>query len=120
MGTDVREEPGNLNVMRITGLLRKSELDAAQAAMTKKLVDDPQLRIKLLIVVKDFQGWEGHVNWGDIGFYIEYGDRIDKIALVADPKCEKELMMFLGAGIRPTPLRYFPPAQIDEARVWLL
>ena len=120
MGINVEEGLENLNIMRITGLLKKSDLDEVQAAMAKKLADDPQLRIKLLIIVEDFKGWEGHVNWGDMSFYIEYGDRIDKIALVADPKREKELMMFLGAGIRPVPLKYFPPDQIDQARMWLV
>jgi hypothetical protein len=120
MGIKVEEGLDNLNIMRITGLIKKPELDTVQAAMAKKLVDNPQLRIKLLIIVEDFKGWEGNVDWGDMSFYIEHGDKIDKIALVADPKREKELMMFLGAGIRPTPLKYFPPEQIDQARVWLL
>ncbi len=119
MGITVKEGLGNLNVMKITGLLRKSELDAVLAEAAKKLVADPQLRIKLLIIVEDFQGWEGNSNWGDMSFYIEHGDKIEKIALVADPKRANELMMFLGAGIRPTPLKYFPPDQIDQARIWL-
>jgi hypothetical protein len=28
-------------------------------------------------------------------------------------------MMFMGAGIRPSPLKFFPPEQIAQARAWL-
>jgi hypothetical protein len=120
MGITVKEGLGNLNVIQISGMLRKSELDAVLAVVAKKLIADPQLRIKLLIIVEDFKGWEGDVNWGDMSFYIEHGSKIEKIALVADKKREAELMMFMGAGIRPTPLKYFPPDQIDQARIWLV
>ncbi len=119
MGIAIQEESGNLSVMRISGVLRKSELDAVQAAAAKKLTADPQLRIKLLIIVEDFKGWQGNADWGDMSFYAEYGDKIAKIALVADPKHETGLMMFMGGGIRPTPLKFFPLDQIDQARKWL-
>jgi len=119
MGITVKEGIGNLKVMQISGQLKKSELDTVLAEAAKKLTADPQLRIKLLIIVKDFKGWEGGADWGDMSFYIEHGDKIEKIALVADPKRANELMMFMGAGIRPTPLKFFPPDQIEQARKWL-
>jgi hypothetical protein len=117
MGITVQEELGDLAVMRITGQLKKSELDAVQAAASKKLNNDS--RVKLLMIVEDFKGWEGGVDWGDMSFYAEYGDKIAKIAIVADPKREADLMMFMGAGIRPSPIKFFPLGQVAEARAWL-
>jgi hypothetical protein len=119
MGIKIHEEMGNVTVMRITGQLKKSELDAVQAATAKKLDADPQLRIKLLIIVENFLGWEGSADWSDVSFYAEHGDKIEKIALVADQKLQEELMMFLGAGIRPSPLKFFLPDQLEQAREWL-
>jgi hypothetical protein len=117
MGITVKEEGGNVSVVQITGLLKKSEIDAVQAAAAKKLADGS--RIKLLIIVEDFKGWQNSDDWGDINFYAEHGDKITKIAIVADPKHETDLMMFMGAGIRPTPQKFFPPDQIEQARKWL-
>ena len=119
MGVTIKQEDGNVYVMRITGQLKKSELDAVQAATAKKLTADPQLRIKLLIIVENFQGWEHSTEWSDVSFYAEHGDKIEKIAIVADPKHQEELMMFMGAGIRPSPLKFFPPGQIKQACAWL-
>jgi len=117
MSITVQEESENLFVMQITGQLKKSELDAVQAAEAKKL--DSNSRVKLLIIVEDFKGWEGGVNWGDMSFYAEHGDKIAKIAIVGDPKRESDWMMFMGAGIRPSPLKFFQPEQVEQARAWL-
>ena len=117
MGITVQEESGGLAVMRITGQLKKSELDAVQGVASKKL--DQSASVKLLIIVEDFKGWEGGVDWGDMSFYAEHGNKIAKIAIVADPKRESDWMMFMGAGIRPSPLKFFPPDQLSQARAWL-
>ncbi|OHB45751.1 MAG: hypothetical protein A2178_01025 [Planctomycetes bacterium GWC2_49_10] len=117
MAMTVEEESGNVRVIRVNGLLKKSELDAVQVAEAKKLAY--YSRVKLLIIVENFEGWEGGVNWGDMSFYAEHGDKITKIAIVGDPKREADLMMFMGAGIRPSPLKFFPPQQLEQAQKWL-
>jgi hypothetical protein len=119
MAVTVQQESGGLSVMRIKGLLKKSELDAVQAAAAKQFSAQPDIRVKLLMIIENFEGWEGGVDWGDMSFYAAYGDRIMKIAIVADPKREADLMMFMGAGIRPSPIKFFPPEQIAQARAWL-
>ncbi|HAL44785.1 MAG: hypothetical protein A2Y12_20340 [Planctomycetes bacterium GWF2_42_9] len=118
MSITTQEENG-LSILRITGQLKKSELDAVQAATAKDFIADPKLKLKLLIIVEDFKGWEADVDWSDMSFYFEYGEKIAKIALVADPKRETELMMFIGSGIRPAPMKFFPPDKIEQAREWL-
>ncbi len=119
MGVTIKNENGNLSVMCITGVLKKSEFDAVQAAATKILDNDPSLRIKLLLVVENFEGWERGVNWDDMSFYAAHGNDIAKIAIVGDPKWETELKMFTGAGFRAAPVKFFPPEQLSQARVWL-
>jgi hypothetical protein len=54
-----------------------------------------------------------------MSFYFEHGEKITKIALVADARKKAELMMFLGEGIRPIPMKFFSPDQIEDARKWL-
>jgi len=119
MGATIRQQQGDVYVMRITGLLKKSELDALQASAAKMLDYDPLLRVRLLILVEKFEGWERNPDWGDMSFYAEHGDKITKIAIVGDPKWETEFKMFTGAGFRPAPVKFYPSDQLQQARTWL-
>jgi hypothetical protein len=118
MGITAHEESGNVFVIRISGLIKKAEWDAAQALAAKKWENIDN--IKMLIVLEDFKGWEKNDNWGDMSFYIQHREKITKIAFVGNPKHEAEMLMFSGAGFRPAPVKYFPPSQIDLARKWLV
>lgn len=119
MGAAIGQQQGDVYVMRITGLLKKSELDALQTAAAKVLDHDPLLRAKLLILLERFEGWERNPDWGDMTFYVEHGDRITKIAIVGDPQWETEFKMFTGAGFRAAPVRFYPTDQLQQARAWL-
>jgi len=117
MGVTIRQEDGNLKVLLITGLLKKSELDAVLAAEARQW--DPATRIQALIIVEDFEGWERNADWGDTSFFFKHDDQIVKVAIVADRKWETDFLMFLGAGIRRAPVKFFPPHQLSRARTWL-
>jgi len=71
------------------------------------------------VIVTDFKGWGRGVDWGDMTFFETYGNQIDKIAFVADPRWETELLMFVGTGFRRAPVKFFPMNQLAEARAWL-
>lgn len=119
MAVTFQQENDTLVVIRINGLLKKSELDSVQAAAAKQLADKGQISVKILVIVENFDGWEGGADWGDMSFYAEHGDKMAKIAIVGDPKREADWMMFMGSGIRPSPIKFFPPSQIAQARAWL-
>jgi len=117
MGATIQQESGNVKVLRITGLLTKSELDAALAAEAGQW--GPATRVKVLVIVEEFKGWERGADWGDTTFFAVHDKQIDKIAIVADPRWETEVLMFAGAGIRRGPVKFFPPNQLAHARAWL-
>jgi hypothetical protein len=119
MAVTLKQEYGNIYSMRITGVLKKSELDAAQASAAKMLDSDQSLRVKLMIIVVNFTGWERGVNWDDMSFYTKYGDKITKMAIICDPKLEGEFKMFSGAGFRAAPVKFFPANLLEQARIWL-
>jgi hypothetical protein len=77
-------------------------------------------KIKVLLVLEGFQGWEKGSDWGDITFTAAHGDDIEKIAIVGDPKWETEALMFVGAGIRRTPVKFFNTSGTTQARAWLV
>jgi len=71
------------------------------------------------VILENFKGWERGADWGDTTFFETHGDRIDKIAVVADPKWEVEALAFAGTGFRRAPVEFFPADQLTSARVWL-
>ncbi len=117
MGVTIEREKGNLIVLRIRGLLRKSEWDAVLPTEARQW--GPTTRVKVLVILEDFKGWERGADWGDITFFDTYGDQIDKIAIVADAKWEAEILAFAGAGFRRAPVKFFPVSQLTLARAWL-
>lgn len=119
MGITVHQE-NEITILRLTGQFIKSELDAVQSMAAKDFAANPKLLIKMLLIVEDFKGWQAGVDWGEMSFYFEHGDKITKIALVSDPKRQAELMMFLGSGIRSAPVKAFLPTQAEQAKQWLL
>lgn len=116
MGASIIEQDGNLRVLRITGLLKKSELDDVQ----KTVVGQHDSHIRLLVTAEGFQGWERGADWGDMTFFSTYGDLIEKIAIVAPVRWETDLMMFAAAGLRRAPIQFFSEGQLTKARAWLM
>jgi len=117
VGVTIQREEGDFLVLRITGLLRKSELDAALGAEARKW--GSATRIRALVMMEEFEGFERGANWGDISFLVEHDRQIDKIAIVADSKWEVETLSFAGAGFRQGQVKFFPRSQAAQARAWL-
>ena len=117
MGVTIQQEEGNLRVLRISGVLKKTELDAALEAEARKW--KPATKVKVLAILEDFKGWERGADWGDITFMVGHDDQIEKMAIVADQKWESEAMIFAGKGFRKAEVKFFPTNQLALARAWL-
>jgi hypothetical protein len=117
MSLTVQPETGDIHVMKISGLLRKSEVDAVQGAAAKMF--ETVEKVELLVVAENFQGWESGTGWGDLSFFLKYGDRVEKIAIVAEEKWKDQFLAFFGAGFRKAPVKFFPASQLAEAKSWL-
>jgi hypothetical protein len=117
MGATIQQEEGNLRVLRITGLLKKSEFDAALEAEARKW--KPTTKVKVLVILEDFKGWERGADWGDITFMVGHDDQIEKMAIVAEPRWESEALIFAGKGFRKAEVKFFPANQVKLARAWL-
>ena len=118
MGATIRQDPTGISVVRISGALRKEEMDAIQAAGIKGVGPHDDARV-LVMVEPDFSGWVGSEVWNDMTFFVEHGDRIAKIAIVGDPKWESRMLMFTGAGFRRAPVKYFAGSRLADAYAWL-
>ena len=117
MSATIEREEGNLRVLRITGLLRKSEFDAVLAAEANQW--GPETRVKVLVILEDFKGWERCADWGDVTFFFSHDHQIEKIAIVADPRWETGATVFAGTGLRQGQVKFFSANQLTLARAWL-
>jgi hypothetical protein len=117
MKDKITNEDGNLWVLRVSGLLKKTDVDDAQEYLWSQV--PAGTKIRQLVLLTNFAGWEKSEAWNDMSTLENHGDDFERIAVVGDPKWETEGLMFLGAGLRKTEIRFFPPEGESTARAWL-
>jgi stage II sporulation SpoAA-like protein len=115
MAMEMHIEGERLLLVRIQGILRRAELDESQRVAAKIISEAGTVRA--LILLDGFQGWERTEKWGDVSFLVAHDSHIEKIAIVGDERWRDEVLMFAGAGVRQSPIRYFNDAA--GARAWL-
>ena len=111
------EQHDRLLVLRVSGELKKSELDAVQFEFVKKNAGAGT--VKLLVLLENFTGWERGADWGDTDFFFSHRNEFEKIAVVGNPRWEAQVLAFSGAGLRKGPVKFFPETNESEARAWL-
>lgn len=117
MPATLRRESGNTYRLDIDGVLWRRDLDAVEQAAADAIKRDG--RIRLLVVLERFAGWEPGMGWRDMGFYIRHGDDIERIAIVGDETWRSEALMFAGADLRQAAVEYFPLPDMARATTWL-
>ena len=117
MPVQIKYEPNDICVLRISGILKRSEFGAEQSALVRNI--DTGSKPRLLVILEDFEGWERGADWNDLDFMISHGGEISKIAIVAEPRWEALALAFAGAGVRRAPVKFFPPSELEQARSWL-
>jgi hypothetical protein len=70
--------------VRISGIMKLADQQSLQASGMELIAQHKKVR--LLVTLEDFQGWEQGVDWGDIGFLLAYGNDVAKIAFVGDER----------------------------------
>jgi hypothetical protein len=117
MPVEIIDASGKLLQLKVRGMLKKTDherlIQIAKEAIAR------EGKIKALIVVEDFQGWERHEAWGDVSFMMEEGQHIEKMAIIGDEKWRDDALAFTAKGFRPTAIEFFPVSRLNEARTWL-
>ena len=117
MPVQIKYEPNETCVLRISGILKRFEFGAEEKALARHI--DSGSNPCLLVILENFEGWEGGADWNDLDFYISHGRKISKIAIVAERRWEPLALAFAGAGVRRAPVKFFPPNEPEQARSWL-
>ncbi len=108
---------GNVGLFRVSGELRKTELKQVQQECEAEIQKIG--KIKILIILDNFHGWEKGVSWSDWAFAERNDANILKFAIVGGEKWKDSTYAFLAKGLRPMPIEFFTPSQQAEAREWL-
>src|SRR6266480_1710821 len=118
MPLQIQYRPNDIYVLRISGILKRSEFAAEQSALALQI--DSGSKPRLLVILENFEGWERGADWGnDFDFLFVHSGKISKIAVVAEPRWETLALAFAGAGVRRAPVKFFPPNELEKARSWL-
>ena len=105
MPLQIQYQPHDMYVLRISGILKRSEFAAEQSALARQI--DTGSKPRLLVILENFEGWERGADWNDLDFMMSHGAKISKIAIVGEPRWETLALAFAGAGVRRAPVKFF-------------
>lgn len=117
MACDIVRTDGAVLYARISGIMRVADLKSLQSAGMNVIRQG--IKPRLLVTLENFQGWEKGADWGDVGFQIDHGKDIAKIAFVGDEKWKDDAFAFVGKGLRTTQIEFFSSATLKEADSWI-
>ena len=117
MPITTQHERDNIYRVELTGSLRKADFDGSQEQLAGEIGRIGPIR--LLFLLRDFDGWQRDGDWNDLSFYVGYGDRIERIAIVGPDRWRAETMMFAAADLRRAPVEFFTEDALEGARTWL-
>lgn len=75
-------------------------------------------KVRLLVVMHDFHGWDAGALWEDIKFDVKHFNDIERLAIVGESKWEKGMSVFCRP-FTTAKIKYFDQSEIDAAREWI-
>jgi hypothetical protein len=117
MSISMQHERDNVYRVELGGTLRKADLDRCQTQLLGEIGRVGCVR--LLFVLRGFEGWSSDEGWNDLSFYIAHGDQIERIAIVGPERWRDESLMFAAADLRRAPVEFFHEDALASARTWL-
>ena len=110
-------EGNNLAVVHVSGQLGLDEYQQIQNQTHSAIQHVGE--IKILVLLKDFEGWATGKGWEDTSMAEQLDPYLKKMAIVGDEKWRDLVEVFTLKGLRPVPIEYFASDSDKEARRWL-
>ena len=107
---------GKILEVRVSGKLAHSDYQHFVPAFEAQVHKHGKIRV--LVEMADFHGWETAALWDDIKFDIRHFSNIDRLAMVGDKAWEKGMSTFCKP-FTTAKIRYFDRSAIKEAQAWL-
>lgn len=118
MAAEIISTDGDLITLRVSGRLTQSELSSLQQHSTEIIARADKVR--LLVLVEHFEGWEQGGQWDDFSFQDANDARIKRMAIVGEERWRDLALLFAAKDLREFPVEYFPAEQLVAARAWLM
>ena len=106
----------NILAVRVSGKLAREDYRRFVPEFERLLRD--RGRIRVLLEMVDFHGWEPGALWEDLKFDFRHFAHLDRLAMVGDRRWERA-MSIVCKPFTTAKIRYFDRKDIDEARAWL-
>jgi hypothetical protein len=75
-------------------------------------------KIRLMVEMSDFHGWDAGALWEDIKFDAKHFSDIERIAFVGDKKWEKGMSVFCKP-FTTAKIKYFDRSEKEQASDWI-
>jgi hypothetical protein len=120
MPAQLTHEHDDVYRLEVSGQLSSAELDTAGRALVDGMRNAPGGTVRLLVVLRNFEGWHPGSNWSNLTFYARHGDGIGRLALVGEDRWRDLALMFSAAGLRKAEVEYFTQDALEKAHEWLV
>lgn len=117
MTVQLQEQAGSKVIeVRVSGKLSKEDYHRFVPDVERAI--DQYGKIRLLLEMNDFHGWEFGALWEDIKFDLKHFRHIERLAMVGQTHWEQGMAAFCKP-FTTAEVRFFTPDQIEQARQWL-
>jgi hypothetical protein len=119
MTIEMKPGKGGIIHARISGELAPADQKMLEG-LASRLIDDGN-QVSLLVTLDAFDGWKKDPGWDedDLGYQLEYANRIVRMAIVGEERWRDPALLFVGKGFRDTEIEFFTPDAADAAQAWL-
>ena len=107
---------GKILAMKISGKLSKEDYQQFVPKVEDLIKQHGKIRI--LMEMHDFHGWEMAALWEDIKFDVKHFRDIERLAMVGDSKWEAGMAVFCKP-FTSAKIKYFDVSKVDDAREWI-
>ena len=117
MAYEIVQIDGAVVCVRLSGVIHLADQRAIQDIALELIEQGKEVRV--LVITENFQGWDKGEDWSDVGFLLEHGDEIIKMAIVGDERWKDDAFLFVGKGLRATEIEFFPTSSLKDAEAWV-
>lgn len=103
--------------IRIFGDIAYDDFRQMEQRLEQQLAEMDSPRIRALVDLTGFSGWEARAFWEEIRFTRRHGDDFSKLAIVGVNFKEKVMARLVDWFMLSSRVEYFE--RLDEARAWL-
>ena len=117
MTIELKEDP-NTNILKVnvSGKLMKEDYEEFVPMMERLIKQHGKL--KILLEMHDFHGWELSALWEDIKFDINHFSDISCLAMVGESKWEHGMAIFCKP-FTMAKIKYFDKSEAEQAEAWI-